>query len=84
MGDDLKPRWEGDLEDDCTADWCGLMLRAESMDENHWWWAVSENSTGREIDSSNNHNERVSSGNKARAAAEIAARKFLGPNFEII
>ncbi|MBK6839000.1 MAG: hypothetical protein IPG90_12735 [Bacteroidetes bacterium] len=32
--------WTGDLSDDCTAEWAGLMLRAEWMDEDYWWWAV--------------------------------------------
>jgi hypothetical protein len=26
--------WEWDLNDDCTARWAGLMLRAEWMDKN--------------------------------------------------
>ncbi|WP_028981126.1 hypothetical protein [Sporocytophaga myxococcoides] len=32
--------WIGDLSDDCTANWAGLMLRGEWMDEDYWWWAV--------------------------------------------
>ncbi|MDR6568809.1 hypothetical protein [Chitinophaga ginsengisegetis] len=32
--------WTGDLSDDCTAKWAGLMLRAEWMEKNYWWWAV--------------------------------------------
>ena len=32
--------WTDDLEDDCIALWAGLMLRAEWMDEDYWWWAV--------------------------------------------
>jgi hypothetical protein len=29
---DEKIIWNGDLDDDCTALWAGLMLRAEWMD----------------------------------------------------
>ena len=28
--------WRGDISDDCTAEWAGLMLRAEWMDDNYW------------------------------------------------
>jgi hypothetical protein len=33
-------RWHGDLKDDCTARWAGLMLRAEKMNDGDWWWCV--------------------------------------------
>ena len=39
-----SPYWYGDLEDDCSADWMELLLRAEWMDgegpDAWWWWAV--------------------------------------------
>ena len=28
--------WTGNLDDDCTARWAGLLLRAEWMDEDYW------------------------------------------------
>lgn len=46
--------WTGDLDDDCTARWCGLTLCAEAMDEDSsgngtdWWWAVYESASGHE------------------------------------
>jgi hypothetical protein len=73
--------WTGDLNDDCTALWAGLMLRAEWMDENYWWWAVSKNwGKGDEIDSSNAYDIRFIGGESARKAAENAAKKYLGIN----
>ena len=58
--------WNGDLKDDCTAKWSGLMLRAEWMDEDYWWWCVydvldNEN----QIDSSNEYDERFIGGEVA-------------------
>ena len=70
--------WTGDLNDDCTSRWNGLMLRAESMDRNTWWWAVSDLETGLQIDSSNNDeylDTRFTNGTEARTAAETAARE---------
>ena len=78
-----QPQWEGDLKDDCLARWSGLLLRAECMEEGVWWWAVYRES-GEEIDSSNNHEIVILSGEAARKAAEIAARKFVSPNYDII
>ncbi len=69
--------WTGDLDDDCTALWAGLMLRAEWMEGSNWWWAVSEISTGREIASSNEDQRKCTSGAAARAFAESAARAHL-------
>jgi len=72
--------WKGDLDDDCTAQWSGLLLRAEWMNGNRWWWAVSDIASGKEIDSSNNEGyfEVVfTSGAAARHAAEKAAREHL-------
>jgi hypothetical protein len=70
--------WTGDLNDDCTAVWNGLILRAEWMDKKFWWWAVSIND-GRpdEIDSSNNYDKSCIGGKKARLLAEQAARQYL-------
>ena len=71
-------KWNGDLKDDCTAKWSGLMLRAEWMDEDYWWWCVydildNEN----QIDSSNEYDERIIGGEKAREKAEEIARNYL-------
>ena len=82
MADNSNPRWEGDLSDDCTAHWCGLTLRAEAMDEEDWWWAVY--SPDGRVDSSNNYAVLIPNGERARAAAESAARKLLGPNLDIV
>ena len=71
-------KWNGDLKDDCTVKWSGLMLRAEWMEEDYWWWCVYDmldNETG--IDSSNEHNERIIEGEKAREKAEEIARNYL-------
>lgn len=32
--------WTGDLDDDCTCEWRGYVLRAEQMDDNAWWFCV--------------------------------------------
>lgn len=69
--------WTGDLDDDCTARWAGLILRAELMDGARWWWAVSEIATGREIASSNDDNREWTSGTAARSAAERVARAHI-------
>lgn len=70
--------WSGDLNDDCTAVWNGLILRAEWMDKNFWWWAVSiHDGRQEEIDSSNNYDNPCISGKNARLLAEHAARQYL-------
>jgi hypothetical protein len=70
--------WTGDLFDNCTAIWAGLMLRAESMDEKHWWWAVSDMlNDGVIIDSSNNYNARFVGGENARRKAVQIAKDYL-------
>lgn len=72
-------RWTGDLQDDCTAVWGGLMLRAEEMDRNIWWWAVSaDEGRGEEIRSSNDEDRECRSGVIARQRAEECARAHLG------
>lgn len=69
--------WTGDLDDDCTARWSGLLLRAEWMDGSHWWWAVSKMDSGVEISSSNDDPRSCTSGREARLFAEGAARAHL-------
>jgi hypothetical protein len=73
----LPVEWKGDLDDDCTAEWAGLTLRAESMKRAAWWWAVYDDRSGETIGSSNDSLERFSSGKKARAAAERVATEWL-------
>lgn len=75
----LPIEWKGDLDDDCIAEWCCLLLHAEWMDGDTWWWAVSDQISGQEIDSSNNDGYfdiRFNSGISARKAAEMAAREY--------
>lgn len=73
-----SPLWEGDLDDDCTALWQGLMLRAEEMDRGNWWWAVSaESGRGAELGSSNHEDRTCRDGKTARQRAEECARAYL-------
>lgn len=70
--------WTGDLEDDCTALWADLLLRAEEMSLSDWWWAVSDNRlAGAEIGSSNWTGQPCVSGDIARKRAEQCARNYL-------
>lgn len=70
--------WRGDLNDDCTAKWAGLMLRAEEMEENSWWWAVYDMQRGEmTIDSSNQYHEDITNGEIARAKAENTAKAYM-------
>ncbi|WP_024772824.1 hypothetical protein [Aquimarina macrocephali] len=70
--------WEGDLKDDCKAKWSGLMLRAEWMDEDYWWWCVYDNlNNDIQIDSSNEYGERFIGGEIARNKAEKIAKEYL-------
>ena len=69
--------WTGDLNDDCSAHWAGLLLRAEWEQDVLWWWAVTDVATGEEIASSNRHVGAYHSGEAARHAAENAARDYL-------
>jgi len=74
---DQEPRWEGDLSDDCTARWKGLMLRAEHMDKSVWWWCVYDE-RGQQIASSNDFRaKRCMTPKTARSAAEEAAKNYL-------
>ncbi len=70
--------WKGNLSDDCTAVWAGLMLRAEWMDEDYWWWAVyDELKNETTIDDSNNYSEQCLGGEIARQKAKNVARAYL-------
>jgi len=72
------PTWTGNLDDDCTALWAGLTLRAEWMQDNIWWWCVYDDATGQQIASSDSSEELFRSGQTARQAAENAGRRWLG------
>ena len=74
----LPIEWTGDLHDDCTARWAGLMLRAEQMQRGVWWWAVYDDRSGATLGDSNTARGRVPNGKKARVAAERVARQWLG------
>lgn len=70
--------WTGDLNDDCVARWAGLMLRAEWMDEDYWWWAVYDfEDQENAVDDSNNYNSRFIGGEVARKKAESVAIEYL-------
>ena len=70
--------WRGDLDDDCNAEWAGLMLRAEEMEENSWWWAVYDMQRDEAtIESSNFYNEKVINGETAREKAEKKAKEYI-------
>jgi hypothetical protein len=71
--------WKGDLNDDCTANWAGLMLRAEWMDEDYWWWCVYDMFTEEQnqIDSSNEYDQRFIGGKVSREKAEEIAKAYL-------
>lgn len=69
--------WTGDLDDDCTARWAGLLLRAEWMDGPDWWWAVTDLHHDIEIGSSNSDPRSCTSGNEARTRAEACAKAYL-------
>jgi hypothetical protein len=47
--------WHGDMNENCTAVWNGLLIRAEAMHgegiNTFWLWAVSSVGTGEELDS---------------------------------
>ena len=70
--------WVGDLEDDCWANWAGLLLRAEWMNGNSWWWSVYDMQRDElTIDCSNDHLDKVPTGGIARARAESAAKSYI-------
>lgn len=70
--------WTGDLTDDCTALWAGLMLRAECMDDGDWWWAVYDMEQAEMVvDAAWEYDTAFASGAAARAKAEDVARGYL-------
>jgi hypothetical protein len=70
--------WTGDLADDCSAKWAGLLLRAEWMDEDYWWWAVYDMENNEvTIDDSNNYEVAFNGGEVSRMEAEKVARRYL-------
>ena len=70
--------WTGDLADDCKATWAGLLLRAEWMDEDYWWWSVYDMQKNEvAIDNSNNHTERFIGGEVSRQMAESVAQQYI-------
>jgi hypothetical protein len=70
--------WTGDLSDDCKAEWAGLMLRAEWIDEDYWWWAVYDMQKGEiTIEDSNEYDEKFIGGEMAREKAESVAKKYI-------
>ncbi len=70
--------WTGDLADDCSSNWSGLLLRAECMDKDSWWWAVYDMQNNEiTIDSSNYHDIQFVDGHIARQKAEDVAKKYL-------
>ena len=70
--------WTGNLNDDCTARWAGLTLRAEEMKRGEWWWAVYDDRSDTILGDSNTPHIRVKNGRHARLAAERVARQWLG------
>lgn len=74
MSDTDPISWTGDLDDDCTAHWEGLVLRAEMMDIGVWWWEVIAG--GEVVDGSNELGYDEEIGASARLAAEEAARAY--------
>jgi len=69
-------KWIGNLNDDCQAQWAGLVLHAEQMDRKHWWWGVTDESTREFVANSNDGTEVFRNGKTARRAAEAAARAW--------
>lgn len=70
--------WTGDLSDNCTAIWAGLMLRAEWMDEDYWCWAVYDiQKAGATIDNSNNYSAIFIGGEVARQKAGSVAQQYI-------
>ncbi len=78
-----KPiEWTGDLSDDCTALWAGLMLRAEWMNKDYWWWAVYDMEANEiTVDDSTNYSASFKGGQIARQNAESVAQNYI---FELI
>lgn len=66
--------WTGDLYDDCSAEWEGLVLRAERMDVRVWWWEVTDGALV--VDGSNERGKDEPCGSRARSVCEAAARAY--------
>lgn len=76
--------WTGDLDDDCTAVWAGLMLRAECMNEDYWWWCIYDMENQKNVvDASYKYNHQFRSGNESRQAAEERAKHYLGMDYNL-
>jgi hypothetical protein len=70
--------WTGDQLVDCTTLWAGLILRAERMEEDYWWWAVCDMQKDEAtIDDSNNYTDRFIEGEMSRQKAESVAQKYI-------
>ena len=66
------------MNDDCTANWAGLMLRAEWMDEDYWWWSIYDMlEDENQIDSSNEYEQKFIGGKVSREKAEEIAKNYL-------
>lgn len=71
--------WDGDLEEDCSAFWYGLMLRAKKEAEYEWSWAVYDMEGGGHcLGKSEDEVTTCNSGGEARRAAEALAQKERG------
>ena len=71
-------KWTGNLSDDCGAEWAGLLLRAEWMDGDFWWWSVYDMKKGEVIiDDSNAYSERFIDAESARNKAESVAKNYI-------
>ena len=73
----VLPQWHGNLEDDCTAKCGGLMLRAEWMQADRWWWAVYDPQIQSQVATSDGDARPCCSGEDARRRAENAATVYL-------
>lgn len=68
------PKWIGNLDENCSAHWAGLLLHAEKMNDSLWWWWVDDEATKTQIASS--IDDLFYSGRTARRAANDAARRY--------
>ncbi len=71
------PVWNGDLDDDCTANWAGPMLRVEWMQDDLWWWAVYDPQIDNQVTTSDRKEKPCRSGDDVRREANGAARAYL-------
>ena len=74
---EASPIWSGDLDDDCSARWAGFLLRAEAMDKEVWWCAVTDLKTGLIVEDSAAGAGVLKDGLAARRKYEEAVRRFL-------